>query len=227
MAVPCRRGVLLHGPPGNGKTSIIRLVGSMLPEIPVLLLRPHGNFSSEDLSQVIRRWTRQAPAILVIEDLNWLLKSIDISMFLNVLDGIDSPDASGLLLIATTNYPEQLDPAINNRPGRFDVVIEVASPDAATREQFFRTKLPGFSEATIAGLVSSSDRFAFAHLQEVLRLSGLLAIYESRAQRSDNHLFQAAKMVQNSFEDATRGFPGRPEVPFGLEYLRKLPRRGE
>jgi SpoVK/Ycf46/Vps4 family AAA+-type ATPase len=67
---------------------------------------------------VIRRWTRQAPAILIIEDLNWLLEQVNVSTFLNLLDGIDSRAGNGLLIIATTNHPNELDPAINNRPGR-------------------------------------------------------------------------------------------------------------
>ena len=131
LKVSHRRGVLLHGPPGNGKTSLIRLIGATLPDVPMFVLRPSSRFNADALQLVITRWKSQAPAALIIEDLDWLLKNVNISAFLNALDGIDTAPAAGMLLIATTNHPAQLDAAINNRPGRFDVVIEIPCPDKA------------------------------------------------------------------------------------------------
>lgn len=216
MNVPYRRGVLLHGPPGNGKTSTIRHIGASLPQIPAMILRPAANFDSDDLQQALDRWRRQAPAVLVIEDLNWLLNEVNVSTFLNLLDGIDSNVTSGLLLIATTNHPDQLDPAVNNRPGRFDVVIEVPCPDRALRIEFFRRKWAGASAESIEKLAAATDRLSFAHLQEILRLSGLYAIQSGRRDRTEADLLKAAKTLQGTQTDADRGFAARPEVPFGL-----------
>jgi hypothetical protein len=222
LRVPYRRGVLLHGPPGNGKTSLIRHIGVQLPEIPVMILRPAASFGTDHLESVIRRWRRQAPAVLVIEDLNWLLDQVNVSTFLNALDGIDTAGLSrGLLLIATTNYPEDLDPAINNRPGRFDVVIEVPSPDCALRLAFLRRHLPEMAAATVEKVAKETDRLSFAHLQEILRLSGLNAIHAGRTTRSDTDLLDAAATVRATYDQAIRGFPQKPEMPFGLLPLRK------
>ena len=175
LGVPHRRGVLLHGPPGNGKTSLIRRIGSLVPQVPGLVLRASAGFDSDDLEAVAKRWTNLAPAMLVIEDLDWLLKTVNVSTFLNTLDGI-APSADGMLLIATTNHPDKLDPAINNRPGRFDVTIEMPNPDRQLREKFFASRLAEMSAEATALAADLSNGLSFAHLQEVLRLSGLLAM---------------------------------------------------
>jgi hypothetical protein len=222
MSVPCRRGVLLHGPPGNGKTSLIRHVGARLPDVPAMILRPAADFDSDDLEEVIRRWGAAAPAILVIEDLNWLLTKVNVSTFLNLLDGVDRSIGKGaLLLIATTNHPDQLDPAVNNRPGRFDVMLEIPPPDRALRAEFLRRGLGDAVDAeTIESVATRTDGLSFAHLQEVLRLSGLNAIHAGRTVRTAQDLIDAAATVRDAYDEAIRGFPTKPELPFGLLPLR-------
>jgi hypothetical protein len=217
MRVPYRRGVLLYGPPGNGKTSTIRYVGAMLPRVPGLILRSKANFNSDDFQKVIMRWRRMAPAILVIEDLNWLLNEVNVSNFLNLLDGVDSAaTGGGLLLIATTNYPEKLDPAINSRPGRFDVVIELPPPDVALRRRFLEGALEGVPMEQIGKMAEESREMSFAHLQEVVRLAGLFAIRAGRRVRSIEDLDEALAAVRKGVEQVERGFARKLEVPFGL-----------
>jgi hypothetical protein len=222
LDVPHRRGVLLHGPPGNGKTSIIRWIGAALPRVAGLILRPNAAFDNDDLNGVVKLWKSQAPAILVIEDLNWLLKKVDLSLFLNLLDGIERDAKGGQLLIATTNHPSELDPAINNRPGRFDVVIEIPCPDDATRLAFLAARLADVAEPTRAKLAALTDGFSFAHLHELLRVSGLRAIHDGRDRRTDADLLAAVETLRSTIEDAARGFPGKPELPFGLHHIRTV-----
>lgn len=221
LQVPYRRGVLMHGPPGNGKTSIIRALGWALREIPMVVLRPANSFDDADLQTVFRRWTEHAPAVLVIEDLDHILKIANPSQFLNLIDGIEGALTGGLLLLATTNHPELLDPALNNRPGRFDVVIEIASPDLSLRRSFFASHLPETEQEVREKLAEESSGLSFAHLHEILRLSGLLALHEERTSRSAQDLQRAAEMVRDTHHSAMNGFPTTPQQPFGLAQFRR------
>jgi hypothetical protein len=217
LKLPYRRGVLLHGSPGNGKTSLVRAIGALNPGIPGLLLRPGENFADSQFASVIDAWCDQAPAILVIEDLDWLFHAgrVNVSTFLNMLDGVDRRDG-GLLLIATTNHPESLDPAINNRPGRFDVAVEIRSPEAPLRREYFnRSGLTLKSTEAMEKLVSSTDGLSFAHLREIESLSGLQALQAGRAAREEQDILAAADIVKRRSEDARQGFP-EPTTPFGL-----------
>lgn len=215
MGMAHRRGVLFHGPPGNGKTSLIRLISTLNRGVPVLLLRPGADFDSDDFERVIQLWQERAPAMLAIEDLDTLFTRIPLSTFLNLIDGVEQRDG-GLLLIATTNHPDALDPAINNRPGRFDVVIEIRCPDRSLRERYFqRTQLSSLGAVAIRKLVNMTDGLSFAHLREIEHLSGLLALQGKRAARGEEDVLEAAKVVHAGSDEARRGFPVAA-APFGF-----------
>ena len=226
VGVPYRRGVLMYGPPGNGKTSIIRSLSGMLPDVAGLVLRSGRGIDEDDFTAVVKRWVESAPAILVIEDLNWMIpERVSVSAFLNQLDGLATPrGAAGLLMIASTNHPETLDPAINDRPGRFDVMLEVPSPDGALRREFFRRATEALGdvpdEPVLAKLVTATSGLSFAHLREVVQAAGLAAVRDGRDRRSEADLLDAAAAGGRAHQAADRGFPARPDEAFGLAQFR-------
>jgi hypothetical protein len=225
LGVPYRRGVLLYGPPGNGKTSIIRALADRLPAVSGFVLRPTGSMDDDDFTTVVQRWGSAAPAILVIEDLNWLFPNrVNVSTFLNLMDGLQSPRGAGLMMVASTNHPETLDAALSDRPGRFDVTMEVPSPDAALRREFFRRALKSDAglpqEATVVKLARETAGLSFAHLREVVQAAGLAAIRAGRDARSADDLLQAAEAVARAHRSAGHGFPVQTEEPFGLAQFR-------
>lgn len=227
LGVPYRRGVLLYGAPGNGKTSIIRALAAQLPTVSGFVLRATGKVDDDDFVTVVRRWTVATPAILVIEDLNWLFPNrVNTSTFLNLLDGLESPrGGGGLMLVASTNHPETLDPAINDRPGRFDVAMELPSPDAGQRREFFRRALRNDAaglpdEEMVRKLASATAGLSFAHLREVTQAAGLAAIRAGRETRTEADLLDAADAMTRAHRAAGHGFPISSEEPFGLARFR-------
>ena len=128
MGIPWRRGYLLTGPPGNGKSSLVCAVASLFDlEIRILNLSQienEGDFNSlvQDISE---------NCILLLEDIDCSFVDredkvkVTLSALLNALDGVNAPE--GRLVFMTTNHPEKLDPALI-RPGRVDYVLKVGNP---------------------------------------------------------------------------------------------------
>ena len=124
--IPWKRGFLLYGEPGNGKTSIIRTIMSAYNFKPVTIV-PGAN--DDAVREAFSYAEEQSPSLLYFEDLDSLLeKSVDISSFLNLMDGISAKN--GLLVIATANDVSKLKSNITDRPSRFDRKFEIPLPDA-------------------------------------------------------------------------------------------------
>jgi adenylate kinase family enzyme len=115
-----RRGLLLVGPAGDGKTTVCKAIAAT-SGLPFVYARPRGDWSNREIDHAFRTAKELAPSILCIEDIDSLFKTnVTLSHLLNRLDGFD--DNTGLLILATSNHPEQLARALLQRPSRFDRV---------------------------------------------------------------------------------------------------------
>jgi hypothetical protein len=184
-----RRGWLLEGPPGNGKSSFITAIGSYLgAEVGIVSLN-HKDLDDMTLRRLMEGADEPTdpPRLLVLEDVDCLFDQregskeggsrVTFSGLLNALDGVGA--AENAIVIMTTNHPEKLDPALI-RPGRVDRRFLFADPDdariAAHYGKFF-PKETRLSEATLAFVeqcrasAAKEDRAcSMAHVQEqVLR----------------------------------------------------------
>lgn len=171
--IPWKRGVLLIGPPGNGKTHTVKALINWLDQ-PCLYVKSfkaryetdHGN-----IHKVFKRARQTTPCVLVLEDLDSLVDSKNRSFFLNELDGFAAN--TGVVVLATTNHPERLDPAILERPSRFDRKYYFELPGPAEREAYIRAWEESLeadlrlSPPAIPQLVDLTEGFSFAYLKEL------------------------------------------------------------
>jgi chaperone BCS1 len=161
--IPYRRGYLLHGPPGTGKTTLVLALAGEL-KLPVATLNLSNKLMSDESLRALIDGL-PAAALLLIEDIDCAFKDyrnssvasgVTLSGLLNALDGVSSRD--GRVLFLTTNHPERLDPALL-RPGRVDRKIELGY---ATSDQARRLFLWFFQECGLSHceLAREADRFA-------------------------------------------------------------------
>jgi hypothetical protein len=171
--IPWKRGVLFIGPPGNGKTHTLKALVNQLgrPCLYVKGFKSEYATDQENIHSVFMRARITTPCLLVMEDLDSMINDNSRAFFLNELDGFEAN--VGVVVLATTNHPDKLDPAILDRPSRFDRKYYFNLPAAAERSAYiagWNKELQSelrLSEETAAELVQQTEGFSFAYLKEL------------------------------------------------------------
>ncbi len=167
FGLPYKRGILMWGPPGSGKTSTLQLLardvvdrgGMMLIYQPELFIHAYRQ---------LRQVQPETPLVVVMEDLDAILQRHSESQVLNTLDGADVIDRT--VFVATTNYPENLGPRIVNRPSRFDRRLFVGDPSAQARTIYLESlvKKQGLPKGLdLRQMVKDTDTMSLAHVKEL------------------------------------------------------------
>lgn len=177
--LPWKRGFLLFGEPGCGKTSLIRTLISEYDFKPCTITPAAQD---DDIREAFAYAQKQSPALLYFEDLDSLLEtSIDLSSFLNLMDGISSPN--GLLVIATANEIKKLKPSVKDRPSRFDRKWLIPLPDKTQTSKylskFFGKNISAKSLKEITE-TSISENLSYAYLKELYISSMFNALSKNR-----------------------------------------------
>ncbi|KAJ7498746.1 P-loop containing nucleoside triphosphate hydrolase protein [Mycena latifolia] len=178
LAIPWKRGIIMHGPPGNGKTISIKVIMKTCDALGFAPLYVKSfqsmSWKGEEgaMQDVFQKAREMAPCVVVLEDLDALINDRNRSFFMNQLDGLQGND--GLLIIGTTNHFDRLDPGLSTRPSRFDRKYLFDDPtrdERALYAKYWQKKLQsnddiGFPDALVEEVADMTEQFSFAYLKE-------------------------------------------------------------
>jgi AAA+ superfamily predicted ATPase len=161
-----RRGYLLYGPQGSGKSSIVhQVVHRIVAAGHVAVFCDHPGVLTRTM-ELFRKIEPHRPLVCMFEDIDATIEMHGDSELLQWLDG--SHQINKVINIATTNYPERLDRRIVSRPRRFDRIIKIEAPTARIREAYLARKLRDLPAGELARWVTLTDGLSFAALAELV-----------------------------------------------------------
>jgi len=168
-----RRGIVLWGPPGSGKSCTIQLLIKDIIDRNGIVL----NFGQPELFisglRILRQVEPDVPVIVLMEDLESTIYYQGESVILNILDGVN--ELHKIVFLATTNYPEKLGARIINRPSRFDKRFKIGHPNEESREIFIKHLFKDdVSNIDLQLWIEDTDGFSLAHLKELFVATQIL-----------------------------------------------------
>ncbi len=209
-----KRGVLLHGAPGTGKTHTVRYLLGQLPDMTVIVISGRALGRIREACSVARSLQ---PAVIVVEDVDLIAEQREarpgehplLFQLLNEMDGLKP--AADVTFLLTTNRADLLEPALAARPGRVDLAAELPLPDAAARRRLIRLYQGNLvlDLAEEGALIKRTEGVTAAFLKELLRKAALLSCEDDEAGEgpvrvTDAHLAAALGQLLDSSNQLTR-----------------------
>jgi len=165
-----KRGVLLYGPPGTGKSSLIKEVIKNNKDDYHCIIIDNVREWDKMKGDFLKQATNNKKRIIIIEDIDGL-EYYSRSEFLNFIDGVEKSE--NMLLIATSNDVTKIDPALINRPSRFDRVYYLGLPNSLARKKLLQLYLPDIDKSIINECATASKGFTGAYFKELFLCSKL------------------------------------------------------
>lgn len=163
-----KRGFMIWGCAGGGKTSALQILIKKIIDaggIAVSICNPELAIIA---FRILRKIEPKRPIIAILEDIDSIVQRHGDSALLSLLDG--ETQISNIVYIATTNYPERLDPRLINRPSRFDVIKKIGMPSPAARELFLtaKSKTLANNRGLLDRWIKDTDGLPIAHIKELI-----------------------------------------------------------
>jgi hypothetical protein len=212
-----KRGLLLYGPPGTGKTHTTRYLLGQMTGYTRLVLTGRALVAVGSVTDLARALL---PAVVVLEDVDLVAEDRSLGpasspVLFDLLDAMDgaAPDAD-LLFLLTTNRADLLEPALAARPGRVDVAVEIALPDAPARERLLTLYGRGVPLALtpqdVSLAIERTDGTTASFIKELIRRSVLEALHDEPALTAVTgaHLARALDDLLDAAQAVTRTLLG-------------------
>lgn len=162
-----KRGVLLYGPAGSGKTSTLQLITKKVVDRGGIAVYVKNPAQTAQGLEMLRKIEPTRPVIVLVEDLDAIQQAYGEADMLALLDGDLQID--NVVFIATTNYPEKLDKRMVNRPSRFDIVRKIDMPTSEARTVYLAARNLRIAKTDeLLEWVEATDGFSIAHLKELI-----------------------------------------------------------
>ena len=210
LGVKFPRGLLLHGPPGTGKTEAVRAVaeeaGAKVHAVSSGdIFGAYAGESEKRLRKVFENARREAkngtPTVIMIDELDAICPTRKdgnahetriVAQLLTLMDGASVSNDVTVPVIATTSRPNAIDPALR-RPGRFDKEVEMALPSMMDRVEILKLhakSLPLASDVDFAVIADSIKGYSGADIVALCREAAMCAIQRARDDVSDQHTME-------------------------------------
>ncbi|MEO0589047.1 MAG: CDC48 family AAA ATPase [Pseudomonadota bacterium] len=209
------KGFLLYGPPGTGKTLLAKAVAKEAEANFIsikssdLLSKWYGE-SEQQIARMFQRARSVAPCVIFIDEIDSLVPARGsgqgepqvtgrvVNTILAEMDGLE--ELQSVVVIGATNRPGLMDPALL-RPGRFDELVYVGTPDRPGREHILRihtSKMPLADDVDLAAVAAQTDRFTGADLEDVVRRAGLGALRRVGGEAAEVGAVDFAQALEDS-----------------------------
>ncbi|NQE05046.1 VCP-like ATPase [ANME-1 cluster archaeon GoMg1] len=224
------KGILLFGPPGTGKTMLVKAVANVTEanfisiKGPELLSKWVGE-SEKAVREIFRKAKQAAPCIIFLDELDSIapirgagfdshVTERVVSQLLTAMDGLE--ELKEVIIIAATNRPDMIDPALL-RPGRLDRLIYIQPPDEEERKKIFEVHLRGKpigEDVDVEELAKRTDGYVGADIEAIVKEAVMSALREFITSGiSEEHVNKATKNIvikKEHFEAAIKSV--RPTV---------------
>jgi hypothetical protein len=209
-----KRGLLLHGPPGTGKTHTVRYLTARLTSSTVILLTGRS-IQFIDAAAALAR--RLQPSMMVLEDVDLVATDRDYTpdgnpLLFSLLDAMDGIGADAdVTFVLTTNRADILETALADRPGRVDLAIEIPRPDASCRERLLHLYARDLAlDADLELVVAGTEGVTASFVKEMIRRTVLASLRagEHPPVLRDAHFAEVLAEMNGQHQALTRSLLG-------------------